>query len=266
MEEATWLGCIDPLPMLDYIAGAVTDRKYRLFAVACCRRVEHLLADPRVTKALEAAEAFADGDAVEADLETSSNAIAPVCRGLRSRARKGHKSGDRGRIDLLSVEESAAEAVATICFTGPQRYQGFRDSTRLTARAAAGDRAWDEDEFFNLCLQDHPDPGKHNLTTEGRAFLQAVVEEHAIQCEFLRDIVGNPFRPVAPEQTWLTNEVISLARTMYESRNFKAMPQLANALQDAGCNDDSILSHCRCKRTPHVRGCCVLDLILNKDT
>ena len=80
----------------------------------------------------------------------------------------------------------------------------------------------------------------------------------------LRDIFGNPFRPVAFSPTWRTDTALILAREMYESRDFGAMPILADALQDAGCDNDGILSHCRDTNQPHVRGCWVTDLVLNK--
>ena len=41
------------------------------------------------------------------------------------------------------------------------------------------------------------------------------------------------------------------------------MPILADALQDAGCDNEDILSHCR-GEGPHVRGCWVLDLLFDK--
>jgi hypothetical protein len=50
---------------------------------------------------------------------------------------------------------------------------------------------------------------------------------------------------------------------MYESRDFSAMPILADALQDAGCESTTILDHCR-EPGPHVRGCWVVDLVLRK--
>lgn len=132
----------------------------------------------------------------------------------------------------------------------------------------------------------------------------------------LRDIFGNPCRPVELEWhegklcqvnyahhgmalgltkyfepvSWLTPDVLAIAQTIYEQRRFEDMPILADALEDAGCEDWEMLSHCRkeetcpvcmggkdrkkCKncwegniplRGPHVRGCWVVDLILDKE-
>jgi hypothetical protein len=67
---------------------------------------------------------------------------------------------------------------------------------------------------------------------------------------------------IKPE--WRTDTVMTLARQMYESREFSAMPILADALQDAGYDSDEVLAHCR-GPGPHVRGCWVVDLILSKD-
>jgi hypothetical protein len=81
----------------------------------------------------------------------------------------------------------------------------------------------------------------------------------------LRDIFGNPFRPVNFAAEWRTDTVIALAGPMYESRDFSAMPILADALQDAGCTNDDILDHCRDASATHVRGCWVVDLVLGKE-
>jgi hypothetical protein len=51
---------------------------------------------------------------------------------------------------------------------------------------------------------------------------------------------------------------------MYEGREFSAMPILADALQDAGCEHADILAHCRDPQATHVRGCWVVDLVLGK--
>jgi hypothetical protein len=88
--------------------------------------------------------------------------------------------------------------------------------------------------------------------------------ERCAQVSLLRDIFGNPFRPVTFCPEWRTDTAVSLARQMYESRDFSAMPILADALQDAGCEDADILGHCR-GPGPHVRGCWVVDLVLGKE-
>jgi hypothetical protein len=80
----------------------------------------------------------------------------------------------------------------------------------------------------------------------------------------LRDIFGNPYRSTTFSPFWRTDTALSLARQMYESRDFGAMPILADALQDAGCESDDILDHCRDANATHVRGCWVVDLVLNR--
>ena len=81
----------------------------------------------------------------------------------------------------------------------------------------------------------------------------------------LRDIFGNPFRPVSFNPAWRTDTAVALARQMYDSREFGAMPILADALQDVGCEDEAVLSHCRAANQSHVRGCWVCDLVLGKE-
>ena len=80
----------------------------------------------------------------------------------------------------------------------------------------------------------------------------------------LRDIFANPFRPVEFDPAWRTSTAVALAKGMYGSRDFSPMPILADALQDAGCDSDDILAHCRDAKPAHVRGCWVIDLVLGK--
>ena len=93
----------------------------------------------------------------------------------------------------------------------------------------------------------------------------AGLTETPVQAAIIRDIFGNPFRPVTFSPSWRTDTALALARQMYESHEFGAMSILADALQDAGCDNDDILSHCRDANATHVRGCWVVDLVLGKE-
>jgi hypothetical protein len=89
----------------------------------------------------------------------------------------------------------------------------------------------------------------------------------------LRDIFGNPFRPLIVEPSWLTwngGTVLKLAQVIYDERllpDCSLAPDrlaiLADALEGAGCDNTDILDHCR-GPGPHVRGCWVVDLLLSK--
>ena len=56
---------------------------------------------------------------------------------------------------------------------------------------------------------------------------------------------------------------MNLAKTIYEDYRFDLLPILADALEEAGCDDAEILAHCRGPGT-HARGCWAVDLILEK--
>jgi hypothetical protein len=99
--------------------------------------------------------------------------------------------------------------------------------------------------LINLAWGDHP--GEH--------------------CRLFREIVGNPFaRPQLDPAVlaWNGGTVRRLAQSMYDERRFDAMPILADALEDAGCADSSVLEHCRGKG-PHLRGCWALDVLLARE-
>jgi len=61
MDEATWLACTDPGPMLKYLRWQGDSRKWRLFACACCRQVWDRLADDRLCRAVDLGEQYAEG-------------------------------------------------------------------------------------------------------------------------------------------------------------------------------------------------------------
>jgi hypothetical protein len=108
-------------------------------------------------------------------------------------------------------------------------------------------------------------PADWGLIWQHEVFQRGERKAGAVQAALLRDIFGNPFRPVAFDPAWHTDTAVSLAKGMYDSRDFSAMPILADALQDAGCDSDDILNHLRDPNAAHVRGCWALDLILGKE-
>lgn len=89
-------------------------------------------------------------------------------------------------------------------------------------------------------------------------------EKQESYSDLIRDIFGNPFRPVSVDPAWRTSTVVGLALAIYTERAFDRMPILADALEDAGCTSQEILAHCRAPG-PHVRGCWVVDCLLGKE-
>jgi hypothetical protein len=79
----------------------------------------------------------------------------------------------------------------------------------------------------------------------------------------LRDLFDNAFRSITFDSRWQTSTVIDLARLIYDARNFDRMPILADALIDAGCDNEDVINHCRAA-DQHVRGCWLIDLLLGK--
>lgn len=85
--------------------------------------------------------------------------------------------------------------------------------------------------------------------------------EDAQQADLLRDIIGNPFWPPALDPAWRSPAAVALARAIYQDRDFSVLPVLADALEDAGCIEPEILSHCRAGGE-HAKGCWVVDLVI----
>ncbi len=113
---------------------------------------------------------------------------------------------------------------------------------------------WYEYAFPNLCELFTHYPGA--LREDPRDYLPAI----------MRDVFGNPFQSVPVDTSWVAwndGTVRKLAQLIYDDRDFDRLPLLADALEDAGCTDAAILSHCR-EPGEHVRGCWVVDLLLGK--
>jgi hypothetical protein len=221
MTEAEWLAVTDPTPMLDLLRGKTSERKLRLFAVACCRRIWHLLSDERSRKAVEMAEWFADGR---------------IDRGRLVRAR------DEAREAKQQFVTPTLQVVAWRAATAAQ------DATRDTGRSAGWNCMAETSRAVNPQDTNHCDPG-----------------ELRQQAHILRCIFGNPLRPAILEATWLNAGTgVKMAESIYEEGAFDHLPILADALEEAGCDNADILKHCR-SDGPHVRGCWVVDMLLGKE-
>ncbi len=99
------------------------------------------------------------------------------------------------------------------------------------------------------------------VTVMGPDLLAVMVPEADI--DRARCVLGDPSRPVTIDPSWLTSDVLALARSIHDEQAFDQLPILADALQDAGCEDDQVLAHCR-GEGPHVRGCWVVEAILER--
>jgi hypothetical protein len=98
------------------------------------------------------------------------------------------------------------------------------------------------------------------------AHLPVFLDETSKQANIVREVMGNPFRPIQVPRTWLTwnnGTVWQLAEAIYHGRDWESLPLLADALEEAGCTEPDLLAHLR-ERGPHVRGCWALDLLLGR--
>jgi hypothetical protein len=179
----------------------------------------------------------------------------------------------RERVRVLTCVEAAeqsaeglipAEVLAEL--HGAARYQ--REDELIVASAtcipdelSAAREAIRLAEYCMPAIWVRANPGKRR---DSRGARTAVEAEREAQVIMLRCIFGNAIQATDFLPTWRTDTVLTLAHQMYESREFSAMPILADALQDARCDNDDILEHCR-GPGPHVRGCWVVDLILGKE-
>src|ERR1700731_4531216 len=97
MTEAEWLAGTDPTPMLEYLRGKASDRKLRLFAVACCRRFWNRFHAPSLRNAVEVAERFADGLATVDEMAASFDSV------------RGQPQLDRLGIDFKDFPNAATD-------------------------------------------------------------------------------------------------------------------------------------------------------------
>lgn len=218
MTEREWLVSGDPAPMLGYLRQQQTsERKLRLLACACCRRIWNMLPDPASRLAVEVAERFADDRASLVELGRARTQAVKAARGAGW----------------------AAYWAANVKASGP--ICNVFDAASIVSQQVV----------------------KH---TEAE-YAADLANEFRRQVTLVYEVFGNPFRPGRLDDyclAWEGGLVRRLAEGIYEDRAFECMPVLGDALEDAGCSDAAVLSHCR-GSAEHVRGCWVLDMILGRD-
>jgi hypothetical protein len=244
VSEDDWTACTDPQLMLMLLRSrrAATDRKLRLFACACCRRIWDRFPHPLNRDLVVAVEDHPDGRFEDEDIQAAaraSSAVEPESSGQP--AYWVAKALGRGFYKLTAAESAALVACKAMALDDPE--YGHRAEVALFWSAPRGD--------FAARVVSLPTP------------VPVIQAEAAAQAVLLREVFGKPLSPVQFEASWRTEAVVGLARGMYESRDFGPMSVLADALEDAGCADHDILAHCR-GDGPHVRGCWVVDAVLGK--
>jgi hypothetical protein len=271
MTEDEWLTSSDPERMLDYLLGreasrfswrsllfpsrraveqrpwSISRRKVRLYAVACCRRVwpllgdsEPLLDDSRSRNAVEASGSYADG------LLTDEELLA-----IQAQARK---------VDLNTVMPPR--------YVGGSEQWGQRASKSilLALQAAVAVASPNIDDVLAV-IREISNVGLEMALERPRSTKAWSARiGSGVQSSMLRDIVGNPFQSVSLDPRvllWEGGTCRKIAEGIYAEGAFDRMPILHDALLDAGCADEELLTHCRNPKG-HVRGCWALDLLLAK--
>jgi hypothetical protein len=232
MTEAEWLVSPDPMRLMNHLWRGgrpypVTVRKLRLLVCASLRRIWPLLSE-KGRRILEVVERHADQLVPYAELEAANFRYAQCHSREDYAVYYGAFSSSGLRTLLRTILSYAAESV----------------------EEASG--------------------GESGLPNRiGTAFCP----ESVAQSRLAREIFRNPFRPVALDSAWLSWQdglVPRLAQAAYEHRTLPAgtldntrLAVLADALEEAGCQNQDILAHCR-QPGGHVRGCWVVDLLLGE--
>ena len=255
MTENEWLASTDPEKLFKHLTsvGPLPMRPLRLLAVACARRVEHLLTDEDAVgrRALEVAEEMAGGradPAAVATLQQQTRSYSPTSDGT------DYTADQRARHNVVQAAYNTLQDDTGPDYTRPSR----ADCPRL-----GGDYLYEPSDLMEV--MGYAIVAAHAAADDAGDWYTAesMKAERAGQAVLIRDVFGNPFRPVSRDPSWLTSDVVALANGLEADRAFDRLPILADALEDAGCDSAEVLTHCR-GPGPHVPGCWVVDLVLGR--
>lgn len=258
MNELEWLSCTKPLPMLHFLAGKVSERKLVLFSLACCRRIWHLMTDEVSRRAVETTENYLGGRAGREELDAART----IALRKSEEMLETYGSALRKLTDGLRRPDGSWEE-PTICekVSKAFREHAYHNLNFSAASAAAGCAALAADTVaYEVAAAAS---GYETAPGDDYRDFEALTAEEAALSMILREVVGNPFRSICLASKWLNQRVIAIADAVFENGAFERMPELADALESAGCTNEDILAHCR-GPGPHVRGCWVVDLLLGQ--
>lgn len=250
-----WEEAEDLRSLIDFVSEGYSARKHRLTAVACARLVEPFLSDPAPRAAIQAARLFADHRISEQKMiEAEINAWSVWM------------SSGGGEFDRAARATAVEDPVESMHLAGMAALSALQDNYREEQF-----RTWVENG-----LETWLQKGRESDPTQQRQLLQekmkledswsrtASAQAEAQVLQVLFDQYGNPFQKIGFSAEFLAtsvSSVVKLAEAIYEVDQFDALPILGDALEEAGCTDQSILYHCR-HSGPHAHGCYVLDAIL----
>jgi hypothetical protein len=259
MSEQEWLTWNDPTPMLECLRGRASDRKLRLFAVACCRRIWVFITDPGSQAVVEITEQSADGPVdVERILSLNYDRLTDNCGEGEEPFQTAFMFA--GHVGYSLIAPFHGFPYSTDEFEGALETAKGAVYTMAVSHYQPDDnlaRFYDAEELLAA--------GRQRMANAQAAFLERQATERVGQCLLLRDIFGPlPFRPLSLNPTCQTPKVMSLAQVIYDDRTFDRLPELAEALHHAECDNEEVLSHLR-GPGPHVRGCWALDVVLGKE-
>jgi hypothetical protein len=227
MTEQEWLACTDlRFMLLHFLLDKASDRKFRLFSCACCRRIWHLLKDERSKMAVEVAERFADG---LVDDQT-----------LRTAWETGCAAGE----DAEAAEDGLGIAAAGAVNNAATWASG--SSPFLAADAAASAMARADLAHRGEAPAQDPTAWWRRRESESEAITP-----------LLHHIIGNPFRPYPAPPSW-PSSVVKLAEAVYNGA--EAGFALHDALLEAGHPD--LAAHFQAEW--HPKGCWAVDMIIGK--
>jgi hypothetical protein len=251
MTEAEWNACTDPTPMLEFLqtSGLPSNRKLRLFACACCRLIWDFPNDDRARQAVEVGDRYVDGVVTS---KGPVEAYVDVCACLYPLGRRYTP-----HVPVAVLDSAFIAFLRTTSVTGA--YYG---------------QPWEYSHYDAYqCARDAADRVTSVAAWAGKS-AAAFASTRNVEAVLLRDLYGPlPFREVHLDPAWLAwsdGAVQKLAEAAYEERSLPdgrlhrtQLAVLVDALEGAGCADHEILGHLR-GPGPHVRGCWVVDLLLNK--